>query len=214
MTFYQKYIPEGQEIKLIIHQHWLSVMDSFVLWLTLWAFLPSFLYFQSERIRDIVPFSALEVWLALVFIKIVYELFNWYNDVWIVTEIAIYDLEWSLLKTNLESIHHENIEGVEVDKHRIWDNIFDKWDLVIHKFWDEELAIYNAYQPYKAADSIDAYIHPDEDEKDKTDKFDMIMDALSWVVHEHLDRHGLLQKKKTLWETTPTDTRYTIDLSE
>jgi hypothetical protein len=27
-------IPEGQQIQAIIHQHWLSVMDSFILWLS------------------------------------------------------------------------------------------------------------------------------------------------------------------------------------
>ena len=52
----------------------------------------------------------MEILLFLVFLKIIYELFNWYNDVWIITDHAVYDLEWSLLKTNVESIHHENIE--------------------------------------------------------------------------------------------------------
>jgi hypothetical protein len=110
MKFYQKHIPEGQKIEAVIHQHWLSVMDSFVLWLSFGALLPSFLYYQSERIRDLLPFYCMEILLFLVFFKIIYELFNWYNDVWIITDHAVYDLEWSLLKTNVESIHHENIE--------------------------------------------------------------------------------------------------------
>ena len=45
-----------------------------------------------------------------MFLKVAYELFNWYNDVWLITEEAVYDVEWSLLKTRVESIHHENIE--------------------------------------------------------------------------------------------------------
>jgi hypothetical protein len=110
MKFYQKHIPEGQHIEAIIHQHWLSVMDSFILWLSFGALLPSFLYYQSERLRDLIPFMYIEILLFLVFFKIVYELFNWYNDVWIITDHAVYDLEWSLLKTKVESIHHENIE--------------------------------------------------------------------------------------------------------
>jgi len=212
MNFYEKHIPEGQNIEAIIHQHWLSVMDSFIAWLSFWALLPSFLYYQSERFREVIPFYIMELLLFFVFMKIVYELFNWYRDVWIITDSWVYDLEWSLLKTNVESIHYENIEWVEIDKHRIWDNIFNEWDIIIHKFWEQELAIYNAYAPYKSVDIIESFIHPEEEED--WDKFDMIMDTLWWVVHEYLERNGLehTQKKKEQEEIWPDiDSRYTID---
>ena len=215
MNFYQKHIPEGQIIHAVIHQHWLTVMDSFILWLSFWALIPSFLYYQSVRIQNIIPFYVIEILLFLVFLKIVYELYNWYYDVWIVTDHAVYDLEWSLLKTKLESIHHENIEWIEVDKHRIWDNIFNKWDIIIHKFWEEELAIYNAYAPYKSVNIIEQFIHPEEN--DEKDRFDMIMDSLGWMVTEYLDRHGLKDKYDNPDYEEPTkqspdvDNRYTID---
>ena len=151
--------------------------------------------------------------LFLVFLTIVYELFNWYYDVFILSDDAIYSLEWSLLKTRVESIHYENIEWVEIDKHRIWDNIFNKGDIIIHKFWEEELAIYNAYAPYKSVDIIEELIHPSE-EDEETDKFDMIMDTLWWVVTDYLERNGLehAQKKEEYRDTWPGfDDRYTID---
>lgn len=188
-------------------------MDSFVLWLSFGALLPSFLYYQSERLRDLIPFYCIELLLFLVFFKIVYELFNWYNDVWIITDHAVYDLEWSLLKTKVESIHHENIEWVEIDKHRIWDNIFNKWDIVIHKFWEEELAILNAYAPYKSVDILESFIHPTEGD-DEIDNFDMIMDTLWGVVNEYLSKHGLkhAEKKEQFKPEGPKyDDRYTLD---
>lgn len=213
MNFYKKHIPEWQEIKAVIHQHWLSVMDSFILWISFWAIIPAFLYYQSERFRDLIPFFVMEWLLFLVFLKIVYELFNWYYDVFILSDDAIYSLEWSLLKTRVESIHYENIEWVEIDKHRIWDNIFNKGDIIIHKFWEEELAIYNAYAPYKSVDIIEELIHPHE-EDEETDKFDMIMDTLWWVVTDYLERNGLehAQKKEEYRDVWPEyDDRYTID---
>jgi len=151
--------------------------------------------------------------LVLVFLKIVYELFNWYYDVFILSDDAIYSLEWSLLKTRVESIHYENIEWVEIDKHRIWDNIFNKWDIIIHKFWEEELAIYNAHAPYKSVDIIENFIHPSEDEEE-TDKFDMIMDTLWWVVSDYLERNWLehSREKESYKDEWPEyDDRYTID---
>ena len=144
-----------------------------------------------------------------------YELFNWYYDVFILSDDAIYSLEWSLLKTRVESIHYENIEWVEIDKHRIWDNIFNKWDIIIHKFWEQELAICNAYAPYKSVDVLEKFIHPDDDDEE-TDKFDMIMDTLSGVVHEYLEKNGLQHAEKKQnhddWDMWPEfDDRYTID---
>ncbi len=213
---YEKYIPEWQTIHCIIHEHWLTVMDSFILWLSFGALLPSFLYYESERIRDLIPFVFVESLLFCVFLKIIYELFNWYNDVWVITDDAVYDIEWSLLKTKVESIHHENIEGVEIDKHRIWDNIFNKGDVVIHKFGEEELAIYNAYAPYKAADTLEQFIHP-EDQIEETDRFDMIMDTLWGVVTDYLERHGreyTEKKEDTHEDTSPSEEvdEYTVDI--
>ncbi len=196
MKFYQKHIPDGQEIRAVIHQHWIVVFDKYLLWLSFWAIIPSFLYYQSERIRDFIPFFVLEILLFIVFWKIVYELFNWYNDVWIVTELAIYDMEWSLLKTNVQSIHLENIEWLEVDKHRIWDTIFRKWDIIIHKYGEEEIAIYNAYAPHRAINIIEEYIYPPEDEEDNN--FDLVMDTLSWVVKDYLSKNWLPNPNKKM----------------
>ncbi|MDA9129333.1 hypothetical protein N9J72_02550 [Candidatus Gracilibacteria bacterium] len=218
MKTYQKYLPEGCEIHAVIHQHWMTVIQSYILWLTFGAFIPAFLYIQSQRIQDIVPFFAVEIWLFLIFVKIVYELFNWYHDVWIVADGAIYDLEWSLFKTNLENLHYENIEGIEIDKHRIWDSIFNKGDIVIHKFGEDELAILNAAAPYEAVEILEGFIHPKDEEDDK-DRFDMIMDALGGVVSEHLKKHGVhtdLEASETENKKTSGyeyDEKYTINLN-
>lgn len=216
MKLYQKYIPEWQMIHAIIHQHWLTVIRSYILWLSFWAVIPAFLYHQSQRIQENIPFFAVEIWLCIIFIKIVYELFNWYHDVWIVTDSAVYDLEWSLFKTNLESLHYENIEGIEIDKHRIWDSIFNKWDIVIHKFWEDELVILNAAEPYASVNILESFIHPQEEEVEETDRFDMIMDALGWVVTNYLHEHGNknvddLHKLSKKW--VPIDPRFTLDIT-
>lgn len=198
---YRSYIPAWQEVQAIIHQHWLVVFEKYILWLFLGALIPSFLYYNSARIQDFIPFVVLEVILFFVFVKIVYELFNWYNDVWIITNEAVYSLEWSLLKTNVESVHHGNIEGIEVDRNRIWDTLFNKWDIIIKKFWEDEVAILDAYNPYDAVSVIDTFIHP-EDEPSEKDKFDVIIDALSGVVKEFLEKKWSSNKQENTNEKT------------
>ena len=68
--------------------------------LALFAVLPSVFYYYSISIQKIVPFYALEILLIIVFIKTIYDIFDWYNDVWIITDCSVIWLERSLLKEN------------------------------------------------------------------------------------------------------------------
>lgn len=206
---YKKYIPEDEQVLGVIHGHWLIVFQDLVLWFFFGIFIPLFFFLISDKVQELIPSHYFYIYLTLVIIKILYEIINWWNDVWILTQNAIYDLEWSLLKTKVENLYYENIEGIEVDKHRIWDSIFRKWDLIIHKFWEEELAIYNVWKPYKAADMIDQFLQPIEEEKDK---FDMIMDTLGGVVHEYLDRNGLDIEWNKIQKKEEDIDPYTIDV--
>jgi len=210
-AFFEKYIPEWQEIKGIIHEHIIVILDKVILWIIFGAFIPSFLYYNSYKLQELIPFYFLEWILIITFVKIFYDIFNWYNDVWIITDDGIYDLDWSLLKTNIESVRYENIEGIEIDKHRIWDTIFNKWDIVIHKFGDETLVIENAFSPYKAVDEIEAFIHGEPDEKE--DRFELIMNTLGGVVEEYLDKKWVKDPyKERPQPEEPEIDEYTIDL--
>lgn len=211
-SFFEKYIPEWQEIQWIIHEHIIVILDKFVLWIFFGVFVPTFFYTQSLKLQELIPLSFVEFFLVGVFIKIFYDIFDWYNDVWIITEEAIYDLDWSLLKTNLESIRHENIEWLEIDKHRIWDTIFNKWDILIHKFGEETLVLENAFSPYKAVDTIEQYLHPEPEETE--DRFELIMNTLGWVVEEYLSKKGIKDPyhHEPQEDDEPTPDEYTIDL--
>ncbi len=213
-SFFWKYIPEGQEIQAIVHQHFFVIIGKLILRFAFWVFIPCFLYYNSFMIQDSVPFYWLELWLIFVFIKMFYDIFNWYNDAWILTNEAIYDLEWSLLKTNLEFVRYENIEGIEIDKNRIWDSIFNKWDIVIHKFGDETIVIENAFSPYKAADMIEPLLFPEPDEK--KDRFELIMNTLWDVVDDYLDKKWVRDpyEKTDKKQDPPEADEYTIDMRD
>ncbi len=186
-SFFNKYITEWQEIKWIIHIHFIDIFAQIFLWLSMWAILPSFMYFYSELIQNLIPFYYLESLLIFVFIKTIYEVFNWYNDVWIVTNNSIVSLEWALFKTDSLSIDYDKIEWMEVEQDWILDKIFNKWNLVIHKFWDDSITLFNAINPYDWLNLIEE-IDDEINEKQLNDdwKHDIIMDALSWVVENYL----------------------------
>ncbi len=196
--FFLKYVPNWEVLKWVIHQHWLGIVNILILWLSLWALIPSFLYYYSERLKELIPFYYLEWLLIFIFIKVIYEIFNWYNDVWIITNQWVVELEWALFSTNMKTVKYENIEWVEVEQYWIWDTVFNKWDIVIAKIWDDEFRLFNAKIPYDAVNKIEKFSKEkwEESNNEKMDKFDIIMEALSWVVEDYLDKKWTSKKTK------------------
>ena len=215
-SFFKNYISEWQEIKWIIHIHFIDIFAKIFLWLSLWAILPSFMYFYSELIQDLVPFYLLEIVLILVYIKVVYEIFNWYNDVWIVTDSWVVALERSLFKTDSLSIEYDKIEWMEVEQDWILDKILNKWTLVIHKFWDDSIRLENTISPYKAIDIIEeADLELNEKKEIEDDKYDIIMEALWWVVENYLEKKMSKSEKEIEKENIISKIKnkeWTIDL--
>lgn len=187
-TFFVKYIPEWQEIKEVFHRHWIKVIDDIILWIWLWVLIPSFIYYNSLLLQETIDFIYLEIYLIIMYIIIIYKIFDWYNDVLIMTNIWVIKLNWSLLKTNMISTDYEHIEWVEVDKNWIFDTVLKKWDLIIHKFWDDEIVFDKAKEPYKIVNEIET-ITSQIEHKTEDDKFDLMMDTLGWIVQNFLDKN-------------------------
>jgi hypothetical protein len=84
--FFKKYIPESQEILGVVHVHFMVIFDRIFLLLIFGFLLPSFLLYNSELFRSFAPFYIYELIFFLVFLKIIFDIFDWYNDAWVVTD--------------------------------------------------------------------------------------------------------------------------------
>ena len=224
-TFFKKYISEWLTVKWIIHEHWVKILDRLFLRIWLFTFIPSFLMYNSVFFQEKVNFMYFEILLVIIYLKLIYDIFNRYNDVWIITEEWVVDLDWSLLKVNSVSVKYESIEWIWVEQDWIWDKILNKWDVVIHKVWDDEFRLIDAKVPYAALNEIEAIsgalkekAESERAEAEKT-KFELIMDALWWVVTEYLDEKNLdwkkiLEKKYTEKKSQKKDFSEEIVLEE
>lgn len=226
--FFKKYVPEGQKILWIVHEHFIIIVDKILVNLFFGVLMPVFLYLESWLLQEIIKFEYLEWFLILVFIKNLYDIFDRYNDVWIITDSWVVDLDWALLDTSNVSIKHDNIEWIEVEQKWIWDTLLWKWDIVIHKIWEWEFLLPDAIAPYKAVDEIEAawiwnFWDMDFEEEDNyshwwEEKFEKMMNILSEMVENHMDKKWkyqseyskeIEQKRKKLKRKSGT-----IDLSE
>lgn len=187
--FFKKYTPEWHDIIDVIHTHPIIILKSIFFKMLLLVWLPVFIFYNSILIQTVTPFIFFEIYLFIIYINIIYDIFDWYNDVWIVTNHWVVWLEWSLFKSNSDTLSFDNIEWIWVEQDWVIDKTLWKWDLVIHKIWDDSFVLKDAIKPYKALDLIEATSEMQDDlDNMESDKFDMIMDALGWVVWNYLEK--------------------------
>lgn len=190
--FFSKYIPEWEEIKWVIHKHVSEICPILIFWL-FWALIPSFLYYYSQRFQEFIPFIVLEISLLCIYSKLIYDIFDWYNDVWIITNEWIIDLKWSLFKKNINTVSYWNIEWIEVVQKWFVDSLLKRWSLVIHKIWDDKFTLKNTYKPFKHLDFIEiiseeADLWEDEDSTLER-RFDTIINTLWWIMEWYMSKH-------------------------
>lgn len=188
-TFFKKYVAEWQEINQIFHRHWIRIIDDIILWVVLGVLIPVFLYYNSYLIQEYIEFKYFEIYLFAIYIIIIYKIFDWYNDVLILTETSIIRLEWSIFKSNAQSVDYKHVEWLEVDKSNILDTILKKWDLKILKFWNEQIIFDEAYNPHSIINKIEEITNNLKPTEELT-KFDLMMDALWWMVENYLWKNG------------------------
>ena len=88
--------------------------------------------------------------------------------------------------------------------------------MVIHKFWDDSIILPNTINPYAWVNLIEE-INSEITEKgeDDTDNYDIIMDALWWVVENYLEKKMTKTEKQEEIEKVISKverSEWTIDL--
>lgn len=194
--FFSKYIPENAQIKAIIHQHIITILGKIFFDYFFLVTIPTFLYYYSQTLQSHIPFFVLEIFLIWIFFKAIYSIFNWYADVWIVTDEWVISFKWEIFWVNSNSVKYWNIEWLEIKQEWIFDSILWKWDLIIHKIWsDDGFEIKNASVPYDAINEIEKYSnnhkahddhHEDEEDENHGENYEIIVKALSWVIEDYL----------------------------
>jgi len=219
IIFFKQFVPSWVKIKNIVHEHIIVIINKIITNYFFFVILPSFFYYYSDTFKSIIPFFVLEIFLLGVFLKTMYDVFDWYNDVWIVTEDGITELDWYLFSNNTVSIKYRNVEWLELVQNWIIDSILWKWDLVIHKIWWEKFVLYNASNVYEVVNQIDKISKNKKPREKKDDKSwnndeifeeensetkkqenpkneDVIIKALSKVVKNYLEENWYEKNKK------------------
>ncbi|MDD2487441.1 MAG: hypothetical protein PHS92_03660 [Candidatus Gracilibacteria bacterium] len=188
--FFSKYINDEDEVLDVCHKHIVGIIDNIVLWMFFGVIVPAFFYYNNTfNLKEIVDFLYFEAYLLFMYIFLLYQIFDWYNDVWIITEKGIIDLDWQLLKTNIVYIDYKNIRGIELKQDSMWDGILHKGSIIIHlEGENSNFILEEAKSPQEIVGYIQGVIEDQgkDDEEEEQTSFDMLIGALKKVVKEHL----------------------------
>ena len=133
-----------------------------------------------------------------------YEIFNWYNDVWIITNEWVVELDWEIFSVNSVSVKYGSIEWIEIVQDGIIDTIFWKWTLIIHKIWGgwDNFMLEDAAVPYQAIDEIERISREQREknapatEEPQEVNYENLLHALSGIVEEYMTWNGYQKNKE------------------
>ncbi len=120
-----------------------------------------------------------------------YKLFDWYVDVWIMTESTIVAMKWKWFSSNLLYIPYTKIEGIEIRTRSWWAALLGMSDVVVKLAGADEFILYSAKRPNEIIAFLqDVGKKKKAHDEDAREPFDILVDTLSWVVKGHLATHG------------------------
>ncbi len=225
--FFTKYVPEGRELLFVCHRHVVCIIDHIFLVLFFAVFLPAFFYFNdSFGLRTLLPMWYFEGYLAAAYVYLVYSVFDWYNDVWLITDRGIIDVNWNFFADSVVYVDYHSIHGIEIRRSSIFDPLLGKGDIEVHlQDQDEEFRLTDAANPHGIVDYVSEVVeriraaeHGGGEEPDDRKPFEILMETLTEMVREHLRTKGEFWTEEE--EVAATETakkvlrrKSTVDLS-
>jgi hypothetical protein len=132
------------------------------------------------------------MYLFVIYFVLIYKIFDWYTDVWILTGETLIDLKWQFFTSNLVIIPFEKIEGMEVRTYSWIYSVLGISDIVVKLLGNESLILRNASQPTEVIHALQEAVKPHKKwhGADDREPFDILVDTLSDVVKWHLVTGG------------------------
>jgi hypothetical protein len=123
-------------------------------------------------------------YLFLIYFVLIYKVFDWYTDVWIMTRETLIDIKWQIFTSDIVIIPFAKIEGMEVRTYSWIYSVIGISDIVVKLMGNETLTLRNASQPTEVIHALQEAVKPHKKSTNPDDRepFDILVDTLSDVV--------------------------------
>ena len=210
--FFLQYLREGDELLFVCHKHIALIIDHILAILFLGLLLPGFFYYNdSFSLQSLIPFHIFEWYVAALYIYLLYTVFDWYNDVWLVTDQGLIDIDWNLFARHITYVEYRDIRGVEIHTSSLFDSLLNKGNIVVHaEGEDAEFMLEGAVNPQEVVSYINEVteeLHQHEEDDDKA-PFEILLHTLTEMVREHLEGWGSRERSEEV--ATPEEIEETL----
>ena len=189
--FFRAYIGSDSEIREVFHRHFFVILEDIIVWMFFGLVIPAFLYGQDIfSLRSSIPVWWSYAYMLAIYAIIMYKLFDWYVDVWIMTESTIVDMKWKWFSSDMLYIPYAKIEGIEIRTRSWWAALLGMSDVVVKLAWDDNFTLYSARRPTDIVAFLQSVGKKKKWHEDDREPFDILVDSLSWVVKNHLTTQG------------------------
>lgn len=147
---YKSYLAEGEKINFVIHRHLFMEAKGFLKVFFFGIFIPVFFWWLFPQIA---LFAA--IWLAIGLLRFIYEFFDWYYDVWLVTNASIIEIIWEgFFKKSSTRIEYHIIQGIGYEVKGVLRTVFNYGTIALDKFTGGQAVFDGAVSPRKKAEML------------------------------------------------------------
>lgn len=183
---FKTYLAEGEKIQFVIHKHIFLEAKNFSRVFFFGIFIPLFVWWLFPQI---MLFAV--AWLAIGTIRFVYEFFDWYYDVWLVTNASIIEILWKgFFDKSSSRIEYHTIQGIGYEVKGFLPTLFNYGIIALEKYTGNPSVFSGAVNPKKKAEIL-----TQAQEQFVTDKsfrdHRALQGILTDLLQSHIVEHGV-----------------------
>lgn len=188
---YRSYLAEGETIQFVIHRHLFMQLKDFGRVFFFGIFLPLFGWWLFPEIG----LFAL-VWGIVGAFRFIYEFFDWYYDVWLVTNVSIIEILWKgFFEKSSARIEYHIIQGIGYEVKGFWRTIFNYGMVALDKFTGNPSVFDGAVNPKKKSELLTAAQEQFVSNKSFRDH-NALRGLLADMVQHHVTQFGVPQEEE------------------
>lgn len=148
--FYKGYLAEGEKIQFVIHRHIFMSGKNFLKIFFFGMFIPLVAWWLFPQITLFAV-----IWLAVGVLRFTYEFFDWYYDVWLITNASIVEIIWQgFFDKSSARIEYHTIQGIGYEVKGLARTMFNYGIITLEKFAGTASVFDGAANPRRKAEML------------------------------------------------------------
>lgn len=151
--FFQGFLQEDEVIHVMIHRHPIVMFKAWVKTIFFGLLVPAFLYWLFPGLW-VIALS----WGILGFLRLFYDILDWYYDVWIVTSVSIIHVVWDgFFKKSADRTEYHYVESIGYEVKGFLPTLLNYGSITVEKATGNTVTFEHAISPKNKVERMIQY---------------------------------------------------------